>query len=100
MKDIELETLSPKDQTSLFKVNLFYYAVFVVLLFLNWYVCNADTHSLNSTIKSFKSGKELTCTNTFVSKTRGWGIDESNMRFIKADRFIDVKKCKGEDNHE
>ena len=96
---MQLETLNYKDQRSLFRVNLFYFITFTFLLFMNWYVCKVSTENINSTIKVFKSAGELTCKDTFVSKTRGWSIDEKSMRFIKSDRFIDIKECKGE-SHE
>jgi len=93
---MDLEKLNLKDQRSLFRVNLFYYIIFTFLLFMNWYACKSSIEDINSSIRVFKSGKELTCKDTFVSKARGWSIDESNMRFIKSDRFKNVNECKGE----
>jgi len=97
--DFNLEILPFKDQRSLFRANLFYFVIFTFLLFMNWYVCKSSLEDINSAITLFKNSEELTCKNTFVSKTRGWSIDEKSMRFIKSDRFIDIKECKG-DSHE
>ncbi len=96
MGHFSLKKLSDKDQYSLFKVNLFYFGVLLFVAGLNWYTCRVTVHDFEHRIESFKSGGEVICSNTFVSKQRGWSIDESKNIFIKADNFFNIKNCKEE----
>ena len=96
MDEKDLKKLDMKGQFSLFKVNIFYYLFVAFMIALNWLSCCSSINDFNQVVKNFKLDHEIECSNTFVSKKRGWSIDESRDIFIKGDNFIEIKKCKGE----
>jgi len=92
----DIEKLTYKQQASLFRVNLFYYLLVLLLIFLGWLSCKNTVNNFYSVVSDFKNSGEVICSNTFVSKKRGWNIDESRNIFIKGDNFFKIKKCEEE----
>ena len=96
MKELEIKKLSYKQQVSLFRVNLFYYLAVIFLIFLGWLSCKNTVSNFNAVVSNFKNHSEVICSNTFVSKQRGWSMDMSKKIFIKGDNFFEIKNCKEE----
>ena len=96
MAKIEIKELSHEKQVSLFVVNLFYYLAVLLLVFLGWLSCKVSISDFNTVVKRYKESKEVICSNTFVSKQRGWSIDESKKIFFKDDNFFEIKHCEKE----
>ena len=96
MKKFDMEKLTYEQQASLFRVNLFYYLVVLLLIFLDWLSCKNTVNNFHTVVSDFKNNGEVICSNTFVSKKRGWEIDESRNVFIKGDNFFKIKKCEEE----
>ena len=96
MKETEIKELTNKQQVSLFRVNLFYYLAVLLLIFLGWLSCKETISDFNAVVNNFKNNSEVICSNTFVSKQRGWSIDESKKIFLKGDNFFEIKTCEEE----
>ena len=89
-----IKKLSYKEQKSLALFNLFMLSLFFIVIFGFYYLCSLSQNDFEQRVSDFESGKEITCRNTFISKKRGWIIDANKKRFIKGDKFMEIKSCK------
>lgn len=96
MPKTKLKDLTYEQQASLFRVNLFYYLTVLFLIVLVCLSCKETVSEFNTLVRDFKNNSEVICSNTFVSRQRGWSIDESKKIFFKGDNFFKIKNCEEE----
>jgi len=88
-----IEKLNNKELRSLTVSNLIIFSLFFILICGFFLSCDMSQEDYKKMVNDFKSGKEITCKDTFISKQRGWSIDKSEHRFIKGDNFMEIKLC-------